>query len=150
MVLELLLKRKRTIAIAESVTGGMVASLLVAPPGASAVFLGGVVAYATEQKNELSGVPKSVLKKHGPGSSDGAVRMARGVRRLMGASVGVATTGVAGPDLDERGMPVGSGFVAVASSKGTHVEAMDCVGDRLAIRTRFAWTAFDLVRRHGM
>lgn len=148
VVLELLKQRKRTIAIAESVTGGMASSLFVDQPGASAVFLGGVVAYATETKHELLGVPRTVLKKHGPASEEVAARMARGVRRKLGASIGVATTGVAGPDTDERGVSVGRGFVAVASSRGTEVEKIDCVGDRESVRHRFAWHAFDLVRRH--
>ena len=148
VVLEKLANRKRTLAIAESVTGGMASSLMVDQPGASAVFLGGIVAYETAQKHELLGVPKSVLKKHGPASDEVAMRMARGVRRKLGASVGMATTGVAGPDKDERGVPVGKGFVAVASSKGTEVEKLSCVGDRVSIRHRFAWQAFDLLRRH--
>ncbi len=148
VVLDLLEKKRRTIAIAESVTGGMASSLLVDQPGASAVFLGGIVAYATEQKHALLGVPKSVLKKHGPASEEVAARMARGVRRKLGASVGLATTGVAGPESDERGVPAGKGYVAVASSRGTEVKKLECIGDRESIRHRFAWQAFDLVRRH--
>ena len=119
--------------------------------GASEVFGGGIVAYSAEQKHLLLDVPKTVLKREGSVSAETALRMARGARRNLGVDVAVATTGVAGPEPDERGNAVGTGFVAVAGPKagarGEKVIAFECGGNRNAVRRRFAWTALDLARR---
>jgi nicotinamide-nucleotide amidase len=148
VVLDKLAARGLTIGCAESLTAGMVSSFLVARPGASAVFRGGVVAYSPELKNELLGVPKTVLKKHGDVSKEAALRMARGARRRLGVDVAVATTGVAGPDPGAGGRKVGHGFVAVAGpGKKEKVVSLDSGGNRDASRRRFAWAALDLVRR---
>ncbi len=101
-----------TVAVAESLTGGAVTSALVGIPGASVSLRGGVVAYATDVKADLLRVPAELLVEHGPVHPDVALAMARGVRRLLGADYGLATTGVAGPDavgLD----PAGTFHVAV-------------------------------------
>jgi len=151
VVLSALEEQELTLATAESVTGGMLASLVVDEPGASAVMLGSIVAYTPEMKNELLGVPKTVLKREGTVSAETALRMARGARKRLGASVALATTGVAGPDLDERGTAAGRGFVAVAGpkagKKGEKVVACRFTGDRNAVRRRFAWMALDTLRR---
>ena len=123
------------------------ASLLVDRPGASAVLMGGIVAYATPMKEKLLGVPGDLLERDGAVSSEVALEMARGARRQLGADVGIATTGVAGPDRDARGEPVGRGFIAVVTPDASKVVEMQIRGDREAIRMRFAWTAFDMVRR---
>lgn len=102
----------RTIAVAESLTGGLVASTIVAVPGASAVLRGGVVAYATDVKASVLGVDAGLLGRVGAVDSDVADEMAAGVARLLGADYGLATTGVAGPD-PQDGQPVGTLFVAV-------------------------------------
>jgi len=152
VVLAALKEKKLTLAVAESLTGGLITSLVVSEPGASAVLKGGVIAYTAELKNELLGVPKTVLNKEGTVSKETALRMARGVRKRLGARVGVAATGVAGPDSDERGTPVGRGYIAIvgpkAGPKGEVVKRIVCRGDRNAIRRRFAWAALDLLRRH--
>jgi nicotinamide-nucleotide amidase len=150
VVLSELEERGLTLAVAESVTGGMLSSVLVDEPGASAVLTGGVVAYTAEMKHELLGVPKAVLKREGTVSAETALRMARGIRKRMQAGVGLATTGVAGPDSDERGTPSGRGFIAVAGpgagSRNEQVKRLVCRGDRNAVRRRFAWGALDLLR----
>ena len=109
------------------------------------------MAYTTEMKYELLGVPKTVLKREGPVAAETALRMARGVRRRLGADVGLAATGVAGPDSDERGTPIGTGFIAVAGpragARGEQVKRIKCLGNRNAVRHRFAWAALDLLRR---
>jgi CDP-diacylglycerol--glycerol-3-phosphate 3-phosphatidyltransferase len=103
---ELLLARGETLAVAESLTGGALAAAVVAVPGVSATFRGGVVAYATELKSELLGVDAALLAARGPVDPDVAVAMAEGVRERLGATWGLATTGVAGPD-PQDGHPPG-------------------------------------------
>ena len=103
----------QTVAIAESLTGGLVAAALTDIPGASVVVRGGVLAYATDLKSQVLGVVESLLARAGAVDADVAEQMASGVRSLMGATYGLATTGVAGPDQVE-GKPVGTVYVAVA------------------------------------
>ena len=109
--------RGQTAAVAESLTGGLLAAALTAVPGASAAFRGGVVAYATEVKATMLGVPRDLLERHGAVHPDVAVAMAAGVRRRMAATSGAATTGVAGPDPAD-GQPVGTVYIAVSAEGG--------------------------------
>jgi len=146
VVLDAMKERKLTLGLAESITGGMLASLVVDQPGASAVLRGSIVAYVAEVKHSLLGVPKTVLAKEGTVSKETTLRMARAAKKELAADVGIATTGVAGPDPDERGTPTGHGFVAVVGPKGEMVETVSCRGDRNAVRRRFAWAALDLLR----
>lgn len=118
-----------TVATAESLTGGQVAAAVTAVPGASRAYLGGVVSYATQVKVDVLGVPAAVVRDHGVISAQCAEAMASGVRTLLGADYGLATTGVAGPD-NQEGHRVGTVFVAVASPRGVHVEALTLTGDR--------------------
>lgn len=104
----------RTVATAESLTGGLLAALLTEVPGASEVVRGGVVVYATELKASLAGVDAALLDERGPVDPDVAVALADGARAVCGASIGVGLTGVAGPD-PQHGMPVGTVFVAVTA-----------------------------------
>jgi nicotinamide-nucleotide amidase len=128
------LERARlTLATAESLTGGGVGELVTSVPGASRVYVGGVVAYASRVKVELLGVAPEVVEEHGVVSEPCAVAMAEGVRRLLGADVGVATTGVAGPDPQE-GKPAGTVHVAVATPSGSRAELLHLTGDRPAVR----------------
>lgn len=111
-IVGLLLGADRTLAVAESLTGGLVVSTVVGVPGASAVLRGGVVAYATDLKSAVLGVDPALLAARSPVDPDVAEQMAVGVARLMGADYGLATTGVAGPD-PQDGHPVGEVYVAV-------------------------------------
>lgn len=109
-----------TVACAESCTGGYIAHLITARPGASAYFLGGVVAYANEVKKNVLGVRAEDLEKYGAVSEPVALQMAEGVRRVTGADYAVSTTGVAGPDGGTFEKPVGTVWIAVAGPNGSH------------------------------
>jgi nicotinamide-nucleotide amidase len=128
-----LAERGWTVAVAESLTGGMVAAAIVDVPGASRVLRGGVVAYATDLKATLLGVDAALLTEHGAVDPRVAEQMAQGVRRRLGADVGLATTGVAGPG-DQGGHPSGEVHVAVATPAGVRVESLRLGGDRAAVR----------------
>ncbi|MFE5731391.1 CinA family protein [Streptomyces sp. NPDC056528] len=116
-VLALLAERGQTLAVAESLTGGLVAAELTGVPGASASFRGSVTAYATALKHELLGVDGALLAERGAVDPEVASQMAAGVRARLGADWGIATTGVAGPD-PQDGQPVGTVYVAVAGPAG--------------------------------
>ncbi len=135
-----------TVATAESLTGGLLAAALVQVPGASRVYRGGVVAYATDLKQTLLGVPADLLADRGAVDADVAQAMAEGARDGLQATFGVATTGVAGPD-PQDGMPVGRVHVAVAGPEQTTVESLDLVGGRDAIRAQAAAVALVLLDR---
>ncbi|MCW2834034.1 MAG: CinA family protein [Nocardioides sp.] len=132
-LVEVLTARGETIATAESLTGGQLAALFTSVPGASACFLGGVVSYATAVKASLLSVSESVIDKHGVVSAECAGAMASGARTLLGATYGVATTGVAGPDRQED-KPVGLVWVAVAGPEGVQARMLDLEGDRATIQ----------------
>ncbi|MEU9558510.1 CinA family protein [Streptomyces fumanus] len=140
-VVRLLTVRGGTVAVAESLTGGLVAAEITSVPGASKVFRGSVTAYATELKHRLLGVDASLLAARGAVDPQVAAEMAAGVRTALGADWGIATTGVAGPD-PQDGQPVGTVFVAVhgpgstadGSASGGKVEALRLNGDRAEIR----------------
>ena len=132
-VLEVLAARGETLATAESLTGGMLSSLLTDVPGASRSFVGGVVSYATRVKVSVLDVPADVVERHGVVSEECAAAMARGVRRRLDATWAMATTGVAGPDAQE-GRAVGTVWVAVAGPDGTGTRQLALEGDRDEIR----------------
>lgn len=123
-----------TVGTAESLTGGLVAAALTDVPGASAVVRGGVVAYATDVKRHVLGVPEELLRRCGAVSPACAGAMAEGVRRLLGVTWGLATTGVAGPGPSE-GHPAGTVHVAVAGEHGTTLLALHLHGSRSEVRT---------------
>ena len=132
-VLSLLTQAGQTVATAESLTGGLVAAALTDVPGASVAFRGGVVAYATELKAALLGVDSLMLARHGAVYPPVAAAMAEGVRTRLGATYGVATTGVAGPEPSD-GQPVGTAHVAVSVADDTVVRTIALAGDRQEIR----------------
>ena len=109
-------ERGQTLATAESLTGGLLGAMITAVPGASTVYRGGVIAYATELKAVLLGVPKDLLAQHGPIHPGVAAAMAAGARVRLGATWGLATTGVAGPDPADG---FGPGTVHIAASAGS-------------------------------
>ncbi|WP_151775229.1 CinA family protein [Streptomyces abyssomicinicus] len=144
-----------TVAVAESLTGGLVAAELTEVPGASKAFLGSVTAYATEVKHRLLGVDERLLAEHGAVDARVARQMAEGVRRALGADWGIATTGVAGPE-PQDGQPVGTVFVAVAggaagaahgaeASAGGKVRALRLNGTRAEIRMESARSVLALL-----
>src|SRR6201994_4903972 len=132
-VIELLTRTGLTVATAESLTGGLVAAALTDVPGSSAAFRGGIVAYATEPKAPLLELYVGLLKRYGRVSAPVASAMAEGARSRLGATVGVATTGVAGPD-SQNGQPPGTVHIAVSLDNDTVVRTMALAGNRDEIR----------------
>jgi nicotinamide-nucleotide amidase len=127
-----------TLGVAESLTGGAVSAELVSVPGASAVFWGGVVAYATSVKESLLGVEAELLARTGPVHPDVALQMADGVRRVVAvdgrpADVGISTTGIAGPDSPD-GQPVGTVHVGIVTPEVSVAVELHLDGDRAEIR----------------
>lgn len=126
----------QTVATAESLTGGLLGATITAVPGASVVYRGGLIPYATELKATLVGVSAATLASDGPVAASTAAQLAEGTARVCGADWGLATTGVAGPD-SQDGHPVGQVFVAVARclvGERTEVRELRLTGDRDAIR----------------
>ncbi|MFI6408105.1 CinA family protein [Streptomyces sp. NPDC050548] len=121
-VVRLLTVSGATLAVAESLTGGLVAAEITSVPGASKAFRGSVTAYATELKHQLLGVDAALLAARGAVDAQVAAQMAAGVRRALGADWGIATTGVAGPE-SQDGQPVGTVFVAVDGPLGPDSDA---------------------------
>ncbi|GAT66880.1 competence protein [Planomonospora sphaerica] len=145
-VIALLAGRGETVAVAESLTAGLIGAALTAPPGASAAFTGGVLSYATELKRRLLGVPSDLLEREGAVHPGVAAAMAAGVRELTGATYGLAATGVAGPD-PQDGKPVGTVHLAVSGPAGRvwHRD-LHLNGTREEIRRCTANEAVDLLR----
>lgn len=141
VVMSLLAERGLTVSVAESLTGGYVAGRLCAVPGASQTFQGGVVAYQSRLKFELLGLAEGPVV-----TESAALAMAHGVRRLLGADIGLATTGVAGPD-EAEGQPVGTVCLAVAGSEAERAVTVRLPGDRERIRQFSTITLLDLLRR---
>ena len=141
--------RGLTVAVAESLTGGMLAAELIRPRGASAVVLGGVVAYATELKHTVLGVDGDLLASSGPVDPDVARQMAAGARTVLAvngrkADIGISTTGVAGPD-PQGGKVPGTVYLGVATEQGTRAVELQLDGDRTTIRTSTVVAAISLL-----
>ncbi len=147
VVLDLCRARGWRLAVAESCTGGLLGGRLTAPPGASDVFEGGVIAYDNRVKIALLGVDPAVLDQHGAVSEPVARQMASGVRARLGTDVGVAITGVAGPSGGTPEKPVGTVWLAADVAGAVRAVRVHLVGDRAEIRWRATQGALDLVRR---
>jgi nicotinamide-nucleotide amidase len=152
MVLLMLGLRHRTLATAESITGGLLAERLTAVPGSSRYFLGGAVVYADRLKTTFAEVPEELVRTHGPVSEPVARAMAEGIRRKTAASVGVGITGIAGPGPGtgaDAGKPIGLVYVALAFADGeaTRVTELNLTGDRGRIRLWASQHALELLRR---
>ncbi|MDR1927902.1 MAG: competence/damage-inducible protein A [Oscillospiraceae bacterium] len=147
-VTRLLRAQGKTVALAESCTGGGIAQALTELPGASDVFGWGVVSYANECKQALLGVPSETLQSHGAVSAECAMEMARGIRRLSGAAIGLAVTGIAGPGSGGEAKPAGLIFLAATDGDRSLERRLETGrGDRAHNRLYAAKQAFDLLRR---
>lgn len=122
-----------SVSTAESLTGGLVCAALVAVPGASDVVRGSIVAYTTDAKTDVLGVPADLITQYGTVDEHVASSMANATRRRFGSTYGLATTGVAGPDPSE-GKPAGTVHIAIAGPEGTESWLLDLAGDRDMIR----------------
>jgi len=149
VVLAALRRRSQTLAVAESCTGGGLGAALAAVPGASDVFLGGVIAYANAVKRDLLGVPAALLERHGAVSDPVAIAMAEGVRQRTGSSWALAITGIAGPGGGTQDKPVGLVHIAVAGPDGSDSEGIRFGSSRGRswIQTLSSGEALDRLRR---
>jgi nicotinamide-nucleotide amidase len=147
IVIELCRDRGLSFATAESCTGGLVGAMLTSVPGASDVFVGGVIAYSNEIKRRKLGVPEELLARYGAVSAEAAAAMAGGARERLGADVAVAVTGIAGPGGGTAGKPVGLVYVHVETRDRADALEFVAHGDREAVRRRAAVVALHLVRR---
>ena len=151
VVVPLLARKGLTLGTAESCTGGLIAKRITDVPGASAVLRGGVVSYTNAVKNNVLGVSQELLDSQGAVCGEVARQMALGAREVLGCDLAVSTTGVAGPDSDDRGNPVGLVYVALATPQGCQVVELHLGGAaqrRDRVRTLAANHALDLVRRY--
>jgi len=135
-VIDTYIKSGRTIATAESCTGGMLGALLTDISGCSAVYIGGIISYANEVKQRQVGVPLELLEVHGAVSEPVARAMALGVKAALKTHVGVGITGIAGPNGDSSEKPVGLVFVAVSDGTSTICEKHHLSGDRKMVREK--------------
>ena len=147
VVLNLLKERGKTVAFAESCTGGLVAASFTDLPGVSEVFVGGVIAYDNRIKEELLGVPPSILETEGAVSEACAALMAEGLRERMKVDIAVSVTGIAGPSGGTEEKPVGLVFLALADEKGTVVVRLNPRGNRLRVRNVACLEAMNLIRK---
>ena len=139
-----LLAGKR-LATAESLTGGGIGQALTSVSGASAVFAGGIISYTNEVKNKVLGVPAEILDTCGAVSAPVAKAMAEGARRIIGADVAIAVTGLAGPDGDAFGNPVGTVFIGYADERTAFAREYHFDGDRADVREQTICAALRLI-----
>jgi PncC family amidohydrolase len=135
----------KTLCTAESCTGGMIGAALTAVPGASKVYKGGIISYWSEVKQELLGVDPEDLKNLGPVSAQVAGSMADGARKALHTDFGISVTGLAGPDGDEFGKPVGTVFVGLSTRSKTVARQFRFYGDREDIRNQAARAALEFI-----
>lgn len=135
----------KTLATAESCTGGGIGAAITAVPGASKVFVGGIISYTNQIKERLLGVDPAVLKKYGAVSNPVAGAMASGARKALGADVAISVTGLAGPGGDDYGNPVGTVCIGYSDKHQTIAKQFRFYGDRDDIRQQAIKTALELI-----
>lgn len=145
---ELLHARRLTLALAESITGGMIGEMLTRVPGASRTFMGSVVSYSNDMKNRLLGVSRETLSAYGAVSHQCAREMALGARKEGNADIGISVTGIAGPEGGSPEKPVGTFYVGLAAPDVTLTRGFLLPGARDWVRTLAAMQALDMLRRH--
>lgn len=136
------------VAVAESLTGGLLLSELISVPGASNVVQGGMVCYSTQSKIEVLGVAATTIAQFGVISEATAIAMAQQVAKKFKAQIGIATTGVAGPDRQEN-KPAGTVFIAVAGAAGAAAIELALTGDRAQIRNQSVMAALELLGKYS-
>ena len=142
---KLLRERGWTIAVAETTTGGLISARIVSVPGSSAYYERGVIAYSALSKREMLGIDEEVMDTYGAVSAEAACAMAKGVRKVSGADLGLAETGIAGPIRGRSPKPIGTAYVAVAGAEGVVCREFQFDGDRDAIRNAIADAALQMV-----
>lgn len=137
--------RGKTLGTAESCTGGGIGAALTGIPGSSAVFKGGVISYTNEIKSSLLNISPDILNEYGAVSAEVAARMVSGVRKLLNVDIAVSVTGLAGPDGDEFGNPVGTVYIGFEDHQRTVVQDYLFAGDREAVRAQTVDAALNLI-----
>jgi nicotinamide-nucleotide amidase len=150
VVVRLMHEKRRSVASAESLTGGLVANRICQVPGASDYFHGGIVSYTNDVKHRELGVPRDLLDRFGAVSDPVARAMAEGVRERFGTDLGIATTGFAGPGGGTEENPVGTAYVALAHADGTDVTRFGWLGTRQEVMSRTAKLALNMIRLNLM
>jgi nicotinamide-nucleotide amidase len=148
VVCELLLKKKTTVSLAESCTGGMISACLTDYPGISEVYLGGVNAYSNEMKMNLLGVSEETLDRYGAVSEACAVEMAKGIQNRTNSDIALSVTGIAGPGGGTKDKPVGLVYVSLVTKCDVWVKRLNLWGDRSRIRANTTLHALDMIRRY--
>lgn len=148
VVAELFRDRCLTLSLAESCSGGLIAKRITDIPGSSAYFSESVVTYSNSAKMRLLGVSAELLNTCGAVSSECASAMAKGIRRESGSDLGLAVTGIAGPDGGSDDKPAGTVFISLAATDGCWTKRFQFKGNRDEVRTMTAWTALDWLRRY--
>ena len=139
----------KTLATAESCTGGGIGAALTAIPGSSAIYKGGVISYTNEIKQIVLGVDCSILEQYGAVSGPVALAMAEGAKKLLKTDIAISVTGLAGPDGDNRGNPVGLVYIAYADNDITICKKCFFVGDRDSVRIQAVETALRIVLQNN-
>lgn len=147
-VAELLKKTRKTVAVAESLTGGLISSRLTSQPGSSEFFIGGIICYHNRIKVMELGVPANIIAKESPVSKDVAIAMAEGIRKRYRADIGLSATGVAGPSTTTPPKPIGLTYIGLASDQGTIFKEFNISGTRGEIREKAAAAALGLLWLH--
>jgi nicotinamide-nucleotide amidase len=141
-------KEGLTVAVAESLTGGLISERLSALPGASEYFIGAIVCYTNRIKVMELAIPPALIAKEGPVSHDVAVLMAENIRKKFKTSIGLSATGVAGPSTTSPPKPIGLTYIAISSDKGTACKELNLQGSRKDIRDKAAQGALGLLWLH--
>jgi nicotinamide-nucleotide amidase len=139
--------RKKTLAVAESCTGGLISHLLTSIPGSSEYFKGGVIAYSNEAKTDILGVSEGIIRRCGAVSADTAKEMAIGIARVLKVDIGLSVTGIAGPGGGTEEKPVGLVYIGVAVDGKPETKRFFFLGERSQIQEQSAYFAIDMARR---
>jgi len=148
LVGRLLKEKKMKLAVAESCTGGLLASKLTSIPGSSDYFDRGVITYSNQAKTQILGVPEEIINKFGAVSPQVAEAMAKGIVKTSGADLGIAVTGIAGPGGGSEEKPVGLVYIGLGNRTKAWVEKFLFGQDRLIIRERTVYAALNIIRLH--
>jgi nicotinamide-nucleotide amidase len=148
--LKALSDKNLTLSLAESCTGGLIASRITDIPGSSKTFLSSAVTYSNEAKSAILGVRAGTLLEHGAVSAETAGEMAEGARRVFGSDVALSVTGIAGPDGGSDSRPVGLVYLAISDKNGVFVKEIRVQGPRARVRNIACLNAFDMIRRSAL
>ena len=144
---KILTKKKKTLAIAESCTGGLISNRLTNVSGSSKYFMTGVVAYSNESKENMLGVSPRIIKRYGAVSKQVAFQMAKGIRHFACVDIGIGVTGIAGPAGGTKRKPIGLVYIAFVTDKKRIVKEFRFKGSREEIKFQASQAALDMIRR---